>query len=101
MLLGSPIVLAANFNRRMKDLKEKLDTGDALRIAEIVRDMYRSYHANELIGRGGRLPGERVTDRPDGLSPAGWVQEIVLGERTALQDFGCFGPEDPFAPPSR
>lgn len=55
VLLGRPIGLAANFNRRMKDLKEKLDTGDTLQVAEIVRDMYRSYHANELSNSDQKL----------------------------------------------
>lgn len=55
VLLGAPATLAANFNRRMKDLKEKLDTGDTLRIAEIVRDMYRGYHANELSNSDQKL----------------------------------------------
>ncbi|TKK87342.1 hypothetical protein FDA94_17705 [Herbidospora galbida] len=52
-----------------------------------------------LIGRGGPLPGHRVLDRPDGLSPAGELQEIVLDDPMALQDYGCFLPEDPFALP--
>lgn len=55
VLLGTPAVLAANFNRRMKELKEKLDTGDTLLIAEIVRDMYRSYHSNELSNSDQKL----------------------------------------------
>ena len=55
VLLGSPVTLAANFNRRMKDLKEKLDTGETLQIAEIVRDMYRSYHSNELSNSDQKL----------------------------------------------
>lgn len=55
VLLGAPVTLATNFNRRMKDLKEKLDTGETLRIAEIVRDMYRSYHSNELSNSDQKL----------------------------------------------
>lgn len=55
----------------------------------------------ELLGRGGLRPGERVTDRPDGLSPAGWLQEVVLDDPHPLQDYGCFLPEDPFALPPR
>lgn len=43
-----------------------------------------------------RLPGARVTDRADGLSPAGLIQEVVLDEPMPLQDYGCFLPEDPF-----
>lgn len=41
-----------------------------------------------------RSPG--VPDRPDGLSSAGWMSEVVLGEQP-LQDYGCFLPEDLFA----
>jgi CarD family transcriptional regulator len=55
VLHGAPLTLATNFNRRMKELKEKLDTGDTLRIAEIVRDMYRSYHSNELSNSDQKL----------------------------------------------
>jgi hypothetical protein len=43
-----------------------------------------------------RLPGVRVPDRHDGLSPAGWMSEVVLDEQP-LQDYGCFLPEDLFA----
>ena len=48
-------------------------------------------------GRSAPLSGERVLDRPDGLSPAGLLLEVVLDERKPLQDYGCFLPEDPFA----
>ncbi|MEO3860454.1 hypothetical protein ABGB08_36605 [Acrocarpospora sp. B8E8] len=53
-----------------------------------------------LIGRGGLPPGRRVLDRPDGLSPAGELQQIVLNDPIPLQDYGCFLPEDPFALPT-
>jgi hypothetical protein len=52
------------------------------------------------VGRGAPLPGSRVTDHPHGLSPAGWIREVVLGERQPLQDYGCFLPDDPFALPA-
>jgi hypothetical protein len=53
------------------------------------------------FGPGAAPPGRRVTDRSDGLSPAGWLQQVVLEPRP-LQDFGCFLPADPFAlPPDR
>ncbi|MFN2433433.1 MAG: CarD family transcriptional regulator [Gemmatimonadota bacterium] len=55
VLLAAPVTLATNFNRRMKDLKEKLDTGETLMIAEIVRYMYRGYHANELSNSDQKL----------------------------------------------
>lgn len=50
------------------------------------------------FGRGAEPPGHRVTDRSDGLSPAGWLQQVVL-EPQPLQDVGCFFPADPFALP--
>ncbi|WP_031077900.1 hypothetical protein [Streptomyces sp. NRRL WC-3742] len=46
------------------------------------------------------LPGRRLTDRADGLSPAGDRVEIVLNLPRPLQDYGCFGPEDAFARPT-
>lgn len=49
------------------------------------------------VGPGAPLPGERALDRPDGLSPAGWLLEVVLDECQPLQDYGCFLPDDPFA----
>ncbi|TMR90935.1 hypothetical protein [Nonomuraea basaltis] len=82
--------------------------------AENVRDVYDAVHI--LLDRFGRLaadgpetlircghsspqPGQRVLDRPDGLSPAGELQRIVLEDQMPLQDYGCFLPEDPFALP--
>jgi hypothetical protein len=49
----------------------------------------------------GSLPGKDGQDaeRTDGLSPAGWRTQVVLNETVTLQDYGCFGPEDPFALP--
>jgi hypothetical protein len=55
--------------------------------------------AGEWVGVGGPLPGVRVSDRPDGLSPAGRLQEVVLNDPLPLQDYGCFLPDDPFAVP--
>jgi hypothetical protein len=49
------------------------------------------------VGRGAPRPGVRVAGRADGLSPAGWLQQIVVDEPMPLQDYGCFLPEDPFA----
>ncbi|MGW4647891.1 hypothetical protein [Kitasatospora sp. NPDC004289] len=77
--------------------------------AEHVHDVYGAVWA--LIDRFGKLaadaspfpglPGHRVLDRSDGLSPAGERQLIVLTDPQPLQDYGCFMPEayDPFAVP--
>ncbi|WP_327287685.1 hypothetical protein [Streptomyces sp. NBC_01198] len=80
------------------------------RAAEEIRDVYAAVWA--LLDRFGRLapdapasaglPGQRVLDRPDGLSPAGEWKRIVLDDPQPLQDYGCFMPEgyDSFAIPS-
>jgi len=41
-------------------------------------------------GGFGLFPGDRVPDRPDGLSPAGEMSLILLDEPMPLQDYGCF-----------
>lgn len=46
-----------------------------------------------MHGGVGLVPGGRVTDRPDGLSPAGEISTIVLQGPT-LQSYGCFLPDD-------
>ncbi|GAB2584927.1 hypothetical protein Aab01nite_53550 [Paractinoplanes abujensis] len=46
-----------------------------------------------MHGGFGLLPGDRVSDRPDGLSPAGALTTFELDVPT-LQDYGCFLPED-------
>lgn len=80
---------------------------------EAVADVYDAVHAllnrdgdlasdagsADMVGVGGPLPGVRTGDRPDGLSPAGRVQHIVLSDPQPLRDYGCFLPEDPFALP--
>lgn len=79
------------------------------RAAEFICDVHDAVWA--LMDRFGRLaadapatsgrPGQRILDRPDGLSPAGERQQIVLNDPFPLQDYGCLMPEnyDPFAIP--
>ncbi len=76
------------------------DVYDAMR-ALLDRDGHLAADAidGEPIGVGGRLPGVRISDRPDDLSPAGWLQQVVFDEPQPLQDHGCFLPDDPFAVP--
>jgi hypothetical protein len=49
--------------------------------------------AQRMHGGVGLVPSDRVTDRPDGLSPAGEIRTIVLQGPT-LQSYGCFLPDD-------
>jgi hypothetical protein len=46
-----------------------------------------------MHGGSGLLPGDRVEDRPDGLSPAGSFSTIVAGSHRPLQDEGCALPD--------
>jgi hypothetical protein len=46
-----------------------------------------------MSGGAGWLPGDRVRDRPDGLSPAGTVSQVEAGAGRSLQDYGCWLPE--------
>ncbi|MFD9738594.1 hypothetical protein [Umezawaea sp. NPDC059074] len=57
--------------------------------------------ADEPLHPPMRVPGERVLDRPDGLSPAGTISEIKVDVPCTLQDYGCSLPEDVFARPAK
>jgi len=46
-----------------------------------------------MHGGDGLLPGDRVHDLPDGLSPAGTMCLIRLDQPRTLQDYGCALPE--------
>ncbi len=78
--------------------------------AEQVRDVRDAVFA--LLERFGRLaagppghtgpPGPELLhdlDRPNGLSPAGEITQLVFDDPQVLQGYGCFLPEDPFALP--
>ncbi|MFE4359446.1 MULTISPECIES: hypothetical protein [Streptomycetaceae] len=76
--------------------------------SEIVNDVHEAVFV--LLERFGHLaadapntfaglPGQRTFDRSDGLSPAGERRQVVLDDPMPLQDYGCFGPEDPFVLP--
>ncbi|MBV1849320.1 hypothetical protein [Catellatospora tritici] len=109
VVVVDPGRLLAAARQALRDSDPDLTEAEA---AAAVVDVYDAVHAlldrdgdlvadveGELIGRGGPLAGTRVHDRPDGLSPAGRLQHIVLGDPLPLQDHGCFLPEDPFALP--
>ena len=65
-------------------------------VAECGTEVRRMHGGFDLV------PGDRVRMRPDGLSPAGEVTEIVLGAPKPLQDYGCFlDGLDLFAVPDR
>jgi hypothetical protein len=46
-----------------------------------------------MHGGAGLLRGDRVEDRPDGLSPASSFSTIVVGAHRPLQDDGCALPD--------
>ena len=55
VLTGEPEQLNRNFNRRMKQVKTKLDSGDPLQVGEIVRDMYPKWSDNSLSSSDQRI----------------------------------------------
>jgi hypothetical protein len=90
--------------REMNGLPEDSPVGE-------ISDVYAAVHAlldrhgrlaagAPVVGYGGPRPGERTLDRPDGLSPAGEIEQIVLDDPRPLRDYGCFLPADPFALPA-
>jgi hypothetical protein len=114
VVVMDPERFVAAARQALRDLDPELTEAEA---AEAIAGVYDAVHAmldrdgqlaadafarQEIeVGRGAPLPGVRIDDRADGLSPAGWVREIVLDEPMPLQDYGCFQPEDPFAAPRR
>ncbi|MFI6500364.1 hypothetical protein [Nonomuraea typhae] len=81
---------------------EEADVVDVVEAVNVLLDRYGRLadDVGEMpLGPGGSRPGERVQGRADGVSPAGQVSQIVIGETHPLQDYGCFAPEDPFKLP--
>jgi len=55
-VLGSPPEeLNSNFNRRMKDVKSKLETGDPMQVGEVVRDLYPRWAGHALSSSDQRI----------------------------------------------
>lgn len=55
VLTGEPEELNRNFNRRMKQVKSKLDSGDPMQVGEILRDMYPKWSDNSLSSSDQRI----------------------------------------------
>lgn len=47
-LTSAPEELQRNFNRRMKQVKTKLESGDPIQIGEVLRDLYPRWSGNAL-----------------------------------------------------
>lgn len=47
-LVSAPEELNRNFNRRMKQVKTKLESGDPIQIGEVLRDLYPKWSENAL-----------------------------------------------------
>ncbi|MBO3738532.1 hypothetical protein [Actinoplanes flavus] len=107
VVVVDPRRLLAAARRALRDSDPALSEAEA---AAAIADVYDAVHAlldrdgqlaadavDDPVGRGGRRPGDRVTDRRDGLSPAGHLQEIVIDQGPPLQDYGCFLPPDLFS----
>lgn len=55
VLTGEPEEMNRNFNRRMKVVKTKLESGNPLKVAEILRDMYPKWSDNSLSSSDQRM----------------------------------------------
>lgn len=55
VLSSPPEELNTNFNRRMKDVKGKLETGDPLQVGEVVRDLYPRWAGHALSSSDQRI----------------------------------------------
>lgn len=55
VLTGEPEEMSRNFNRRMKQVKTKLESGDPLEVAEILRDMYPKWSDSSLSSSDQRM----------------------------------------------
>jgi len=54
-LQSEPEELNRNFNRRMKQVKTKLESGDPLQVAEVLRDMYPKWSRSSLSSSDQRI----------------------------------------------
>lgn len=54
-LTGQPEELSRNFNRRMKQVKTKLESGDPMEVGEVLRDLYPKWAENALSSSDQRI----------------------------------------------
>jgi len=54
-LTGEPEELSRNFNRRMKQVKTKLESGDPMEVGEVLRDLYPKWAENSLSSSDQRI----------------------------------------------
>lgn len=55
ILTGDPQPLSRNFNRRMKQVKTKLESGDQMLVGEVLRDLYPKWAENSLSSSDQRI----------------------------------------------
>jgi hypothetical protein len=107
VVVVDPDRLLAAARRALQDVEPSLtDAQAAVGVADVVDAVFALLDRDgDLVPetmsagdeRATRRPRVRVTDRADGLSPAGWQRAVVLDDPLPLQDYGCFQPDDPFA----
>jgi len=80
-LTSSPEELHRNFNRRMKQVKSKLESGDPMQIGEVLRDLYPRWSQNSLS-----TSDQRIFEKTRDLL----VSEIALIRDTSYEDAGAY-----------
>ncbi len=76
-LISTPEELNRNFNRRMKQVKSKLESGDPIQIGEVLRDLYPRWVGNSLS-----TSDQRIFEKTRDLL----VSEIALIRDTSYDD---------------
>lgn len=82
-LIGSPEELNRNFNRRMKQVKTKLESGDPMQVGEVLRDMYPKWSDNSLSSSDQRI-FEKCRDLL--VSEMALIKDCTYEEATAYFD---------------
>lgn len=72
-LTGKPEELSRNFNRRMKHVKTKLESGDPMQVGEVVRDLYPKWSQNSLS-----TSDQRIFEK---------CRDLLVSEFALIKDF--------------
>jgi CarD family transcriptional regulator len=80
-LTAAPEELHRNFNRRMKQVKSKIESGDPLQIGEVLRDLYPRWAINSLS-----TSDQRIFEKTRDLL----VSEIALIRNSSYEEAAAY-----------
>jgi CarD family transcriptional regulator len=73
-LTSAPEELSRNFNRRMKQVKSKIESGDPLQVGEVLRDLYPKWADNSLS-----TSDQRIFEK---------TRDLLVSEIALIRDIG-------------